>query len=192
MIAAIFERGRFNAYDTEQTAVALSCYAIGLVGYSVLKVLSPAFYALNDSRTPMYVSLGTILVNYITASVLTTRTSLGHVGLALAVAAVSTFSGIVQFVLMRNRIGGIHGRALGVSLAKIGTAAAAMGILISAITRGLEIYGGRTPWTAWLSVGLSVPLGFGVFYSTCRVLAVPELELATDAFRAPLRRLLGR
>jgi putative peptidoglycan lipid II flippase len=43
-------------YDTEQTALALSCYAIGLAGYSALKVLNPAFYALHDARTPMFVS----------------------------------------------------------------------------------------------------------------------------------------
>jgi len=41
---------------THQTALALGCYAVGLSGYAALKVLAPAFYALNDSRTPMLVS----------------------------------------------------------------------------------------------------------------------------------------
>ena len=57
MIGAIYQGGKFSANDTEQTAIALSCYAVGLAGYSALKVLNPAFYALHDARTPMLVSL---------------------------------------------------------------------------------------------------------------------------------------
>ena len=66
-------RRKFSAYDTEQTALALSCYALGLAGYSALKVLNPAFYALHDARTPMIVSLLSIAVNYFTASMLFRR-----------------------------------------------------------------------------------------------------------------------
>jgi putative peptidoglycan lipid II flippase len=46
MIAAIYQGGRFTAYDTHQTALALTCFSAGLAGYSALKTLSPAFYAL--------------------------------------------------------------------------------------------------------------------------------------------------
>src|SRR5579859_6235809 len=74
MIGAIYQGGKFSALDTEQTAVALSCYAIGLAGYSALKVLNPAFYALHDARTPMIVSVLSIAVNYFTASLLFAHT----------------------------------------------------------------------------------------------------------------------
>ncbi len=57
MIGAVYQHGHFTASDTERAAMALSCYAIGLTGYSAVKVLAPAFYALNDARTPMNVSL---------------------------------------------------------------------------------------------------------------------------------------
>src|SRR4029078_10911634 len=121
--------GKFNAYDTQQTALALAFYSLGLVGYSVLKVLNPAFYAMHDSRTPMFVSLGTIVVNFAAATLLIGYTGLGHVGLAMALSVFSTFSAMLRFVLMRNRIGGIHGRGLMASLSKIVVASAAMGIL---------------------------------------------------------------
>ena len=65
MIGAIYQGGKFSAYDTQQTALALSCYALGLAGYSALKVLNPAFYALHDARTPMLVSVLSIAVNYV-------------------------------------------------------------------------------------------------------------------------------
>src|SRR5207249_11393177 len=53
----IYQSGHFTIYDTQQTALALSCYSIGLTGYAALKVINPAYYALGDSRTPMWISL---------------------------------------------------------------------------------------------------------------------------------------
>ncbi len=67
IIGAIYQGGKFSLYDTQQTALALSCYAIGLAGYAALKVLNPAFYALGDARTPMLVSLASIVINYAAA-----------------------------------------------------------------------------------------------------------------------------
>ena len=54
IVALLFERGRFTPIDTAATAGAVVCYAIGLTGYSVVKIASPTFYALGDSRTPVH------------------------------------------------------------------------------------------------------------------------------------------
>src|SRR5689334_6123723 len=94
MIAAVYQGGKFRAYDTHQTALALSCYAVGLVGYAAIKVLAPAFYALNDARTPMIVSLGSILINAVAASSMVKFAGLGHAGLALSTSLVALFSSI--------------------------------------------------------------------------------------------------
>ena len=56
IVALIFQRGMFTAADTAATAAALACYAPGLVGYSAVKLISPAFYAMGDSRTPLIAS----------------------------------------------------------------------------------------------------------------------------------------
>ena len=61
MIGAIYQGRKFEAYDTQQTALALYCYAIGLAGYAATKVLAPAFYALGSARVPMLVSIASIL-----------------------------------------------------------------------------------------------------------------------------------
>jgi putative peptidoglycan lipid II flippase len=63
IIGAIYEGRRFEAYDTQQTALALACYALGLAGYAAVKILTPAFYVMKDSRTPMLVSLASIVIN---------------------------------------------------------------------------------------------------------------------------------
>jgi putative peptidoglycan lipid II flippase len=93
MIGAIYQGGKFSAYDTEQTALALSCYAWAWPDTPRSKCLNPAFYALHDARTPMLISLLSIAVNYFTASLLLRHTGLGHAGLALSTAAVATFGG---------------------------------------------------------------------------------------------------
>ncbi len=66
IISVIYQHGRFTAEMTRQTAGALQFYAIGLVSYSALKVLTPAFYAIGKRNTPMVVSflaIGTNLVS---------------------------------------------------------------------------------------------------------------------------------
>src|SRR6202795_3639922 len=79
MIAAIYQGGKFQLSDTRQTALALSCYAVGLTGYAAVKVLAPAFYALGNARAPMIVSLLSIGINYLAASTMV-RVA-GHAGL---------------------------------------------------------------------------------------------------------------
>ncbi len=181
MIGAIYQGGKFSAFDTEQTAVALSCYALGLAGYSALKVLNPAFYALHDARTPMIVSILSIAVNYLTASLLFSHTHLGHAGLALSTAAVATFGGVALFVILRDRIGGIYGRNLLDSIWKIIVASAVMGAAVVLSNHWMESWLGVDRLGRLADLAVSIPLGLVVFYAACRALHVSELELAARA-----------
>src|ERR1019366_2725495 len=65
IVRLLFERGHFLPSDTMQTAAALRFYALGLVGYSTVRIASPTFYALRRSRVPVVVSVCTIAVNVI-------------------------------------------------------------------------------------------------------------------------------
>jgi putative peptidoglycan lipid II flippase len=192
MIGAIYQGGKFSSLDTDQTAVALSCYALGLAGYSALKVLNPAFYALHDARTPMFVSLLSIAVNYVTASLLFRHTDLGHAGLALSTAVVATFGGIALFVILRMRVGGIYGRNLLDSIWKIAAASAVMGVVVLLSSRGIEGWLGMGRLGRLIDLAASIPLGLLVFYAGCRFLRVSELDLAARALAGPLNRRLNR
>lgn len=190
MVGAIYQGGRFSAYDTRQTAVALSCYALGLAGYSALKVLNPAFYALHDARTPMIVSLVSIAVNYFVANLMFRDSHLGHAGLALSTAVVATFGGLALFLILRRRIEGIYGRNLTESFCKIALASAIMGAVVWLSDHFIS--GGLDPGrlTRLADLAISIPLGILVFYGLCRVLRVSELELAGRALVDPLTRRL--
>jgi putative peptidoglycan lipid II flippase len=191
MIGAIYQNRKFLAYDTQQTALALSCYAIGLGAYAAIKVLAPAFYALNDSRTPMVVSLCSILINFIAASAMVRTGTLGHAGLALATSLVALFNFTALFWILRNRIGGIHGRALLRSVVQIAVASLAMGIVVALTTHGIEAWLGVRRLARILNLALSIPLGVAVYYSVLRALRVAELEMATSALIAPALRWMS-
>lgn len=188
MISAVFERGEFDSYDARQTALALSCYAIGLVSYSGAKLLTPAFYALKDSRTPMMVSLGSIAINFLVATSLVRYTGLGHAGLALSTSAVATFSFLCLFAILRARVGGIYGRGLAESALRMAVAAVAMGVVVSGIQMGLHNWIGSGRWVSLVNVALCIPAGLGVFYSVCRALRVAEVDLAVSGLMGPFQR----
>lgn len=184
MIGAVYQGGKFNANDTHQTALALSYFAIGLTGYSALKVLSPAFYALKDSRTPMLVSLGSVVVNYFLAHTMVDVLHMGHEGLAISTSGIALFSSVTLFLLMRRKMGGLYGRMLWSSLTKALGATAAMAVVVWWVGGWTE----QLPFTVQLLV--AIPLGAVVFYLAARALRVEELEMATDAMAGPLKRRL--
>jgi putative peptidoglycan lipid II flippase len=185
MIGAVYQGGKFDAYDTQQTALALSCFAAGLSGYSALKVLSPAFYALRDSRTPMLVSLGSVIVNYALARTMVDVLHLGHAGLAISTSGIALFSSVTLFLLMRRRMNGLYGRILWSSLSKAMLATAAMGVVVAFLVRMLA---GQA---FLLQLTVAIPVGAVVFYLAARALRVEELAMATEAMAGPLERRLS-
>ena len=192
IIGAIYQGGKFVVYDTQQTATALSYYAIGLVGYAALKVLNPAFYALNDARTPMIVSVISILINYFTAVALIRYAGFGHAGLALATSAVALFGFVVLFAILRARIGGLYGRELAMGFAKVAVASAAMGGAVFLASRQMERWLGVSQMARRADLAVSMPLGVAVFYLVCRSMGVTDLDMAFQAVLAPLKRRLRR
>jgi putative peptidoglycan lipid II flippase len=191
IVGAIYEGRRFQAYDTHQTAVALAFYAIGLAGYSAVKVLAPAFYALNDSRTPMWTSLASIAINAGMAWVLVRALGMGHAGLALSTSCVAMFSFLTLFVAMRARIGGVYGRRLRSTVVKVlaGCLLMASCVWVSS-TAVTHLLGTRT-LARLVDLAVSIPVGVAVIYWACRSMKVEELEMAVRAFGEPLARRLS-
>lgn len=189
MIGAIYEGGRFNLYDTQQTGLALSGYAIGLVGYSAVKVLTPAFYALKDSRTPMIVSLLNVAVNFAIAQSLVSFTGMRHEALAYTTSTVAVFGFLCLFLILRGRLGGIYGRNLFDTGVKVALAAAVMGAAVWLSSREIHAALGITRFAHLVDLAVSIPLGAAVFYFGCRVLNVAELQLAAASVSKPLARL---
>jgi putative peptidoglycan lipid II flippase len=191
MIGAVYQHRHFLASDTEQTALALSCYAIGLTGYSAVKILAPAFYALNDARTPMYVSLVSIAVNYATAYSLIHFLHCGPWGLALSTSFVALFNFVMLLMLLRARIRGVEGGALALNFAKIALSSLVMAGVCWVVTSGMHRVLAPNTIGRILDLAVSIPVGGAAFYVVCHWLRVPELEDAKQSIVNPLLMRLG-
>jgi putative peptidoglycan lipid II flippase len=138
IVRLIFERGAFTAVDTAATAVAVQYYAIGLVGYSVVRITSPVFYALGQNRTPVMVSVATVLANAVLNIWLVGL--MGYRGLALGTSIAALFNATLLMFFLRKRLGGIEGGRISASLVRITIAAAIMGIAAVAVDMGAGLW----------------------------------------------------
>jgi putative peptidoglycan lipid II flippase len=190
IIALIFEHGRFSAFDTLQTGNALAAYSIGLAGYGAVKVLSPAFYALGDARTPMLISLGSILVNYLMNSLLVGP--FGHVGLAFSTSTVALVNFILLALFMRRRVGSLEGSRLGSTLVRICAASipmAAAAWLVNESCGSLPLAGIALKLVRVIAAITAAAIAF---YATCRLFRIGELDEAIDAIAGRFLRVLKR
>lgn len=124
IVRLIFERGAFTAADTAATAAALQLYGVGLLGYSVVRIVSPAFYALGHARTPVKVSVATVLFNA-ALNVMLVQV-LGYRGLALGTSIAALFNATLLLALLRRHLAGLHGRRVAASMLRIIVASALM------------------------------------------------------------------
>jgi putative peptidoglycan lipid II flippase len=187
MIGAVYQGGRFTAFDTHQTALALTCFSAGLAGYSALKTLAPAFYALDDARTPMLVSLASIAVNFAAAYGCVKWAAIGHAGLALSTAGVGLFGAAALLALLDRKLHGIGLRKLAAGAGRITAAAALMGVVCKLSSAAIHAAAGAGRTARLADVAVSIPLGVAVFYFAARAWGVEELEAVRTACYTALR-----
>ena len=96
MVRVLFEHGRFGPDDTLRTAGALAAYAVGLPAFMLVKALTPGFFAREDTKTPLYTAIVSILVNVALNAFFVFGTPLAQVGIALA----SSLSGWLNALLL--------------------------------------------------------------------------------------------
>ena len=185
LIGVVYERGAFTPFDTEQTALALSSYCLGLVGYASTKVLAPAFYALGNVRIPVYVSVLAVVLNFSLNKFFIDTLGLGHWALALSTSLVAILNFVLLFAFMRARVHGAGGRRLLAAGGKIGLASAVMGASCWGLAQIVESWIGPGTLVGRLAVlVVAVPSGVAVLYALCRLMRLPELELARQVFLA--------
>lgn len=128
IIAILFQRGLFTYLDTQETAYALLFYTSGLWAYSGLKVVTQAFFSLKDTKTPLWVSIGSVITNV--AVGLALMGPMKHGGLAFATAISASLNVIILFVILVRRVGFFPIKDFGTSLFKTVAASALMGIFL--------------------------------------------------------------
>jgi putative peptidoglycan lipid II flippase len=182
IVRLLFERGRFHALDTENTAAALGLYSIGLVAYTGVKVLAPAFYALGMPKVPLLASASAVAANILVIVLLHAR--LGYRAIALGIAVGSLLNAAVLVGAFERRVGSLFNRPFAGGLLRMVLAAGAMAPVVWLTARGLEARVGTEGLYAQAVGGLGpVALGIAVYFAASRLLRLPE----SDALLATLR-----
>jgi putative peptidoglycan lipid II flippase len=89
LLVTLFHYGQFNAHDVRMASVSLSAYAFGLLGFTLVKVFAPGFYARQDTRTPVKIGVISVVANIALNIMITIPWAMSgvaapHAGLALA------------------------------------------------------------------------------------------------------------
>ncbi|MBF0254543.1 MAG: polysaccharide biosynthesis C-terminal domain-containing protein, partial [Candidatus Omnitrophica bacterium] len=124
MVELLFKRGQFDDYSVSVTAMALLFYSLGLVSCVLIKILVNAFYAMQDTRTPVKTATLCLGVNVILNLVFMWHLKIG--GLALATTIAATVNACLLFAALSRRVGGIGSLGLKEIFLKTGIAVLVM------------------------------------------------------------------
>jgi len=150
LVATIFFGGVFTATDVELTALALQAFAIGLVGFSYVKILAPAYFAREDTKTPVRVGLIALAVNFVLSVTLAWYlTRIGfegtHAGLALAISVAALLNAWLLYRGLRRDGVARHGSGWPWLLGRVSIANVAMWVVLVQL---------QQPGIWWLEVGI--------------------------------------
>ena len=149
IVTVLFQRGEFTASDAVLTAQALVGYSVGLPAFSATRIAAQTFYALGDTRTPVWVGFLSVAANVVLALLL--MWPMRHTGLALASSLSSYVNAVVLCWILRRRLQGPRRAILGPSLARTFGASALLALWCAALS-------GQVP-------GLPAPRGHGALWT---------------------------
>lgn len=129
LLLVIFQRGEFSLNDARMASFSLMAYGSGLLSFMLIKILAPAFYSRQDTKTPVKYGIITMVCNMLFNLIL--AIPFGYVGLALATA----MSGTLNAVLLYRRL-----KMTGVYAMSKSTIAFNVKVSLSAALMGASIY----------------------------------------------------
>jgi len=184
IVSLVFQRAAFGSASVVAVATVLAFYSLGLCAHSGLEVLTRAFYALHDTRTPVAVGLVAMGLNVVFSLAL--MGVLREVGLALANSLATWLEVALLWAILGRRLAGLRLGPLAPDLARTGLAAAAMALALLPL-RLLPL-----PLAGQGILGMAV--GAIVYAAAGAILGVPEVRLARRAFlnRLALARVRRR
>jgi putative peptidoglycan lipid II flippase len=180
IITVLSQHGHFGATATARSAAALQSFCVGIFAWSSHAVLTRAFYALHDSRTP--VITGTLMtVVFIGMEWAVVRyTTWGVDGLALATSIAAILYMAILYIVLRRRLHGLLDRKLATSTAKTLIAAAAMTAALYATRTAASHHLGHGTLPALATLALASIASLIAFIAAARLLKAPELDSVVE------------
>jgi putative peptidoglycan lipid II flippase len=187
---ALFGYGSTSAPDAAYIGMVFGIFSLGLVPYMVFQLQLRVFYALHDSRTPMFIGVAVMITN-ITASLIALSASpAGHVveGVAAAFGVANLVGAMISWRILARRIHGLDGRVIAASLLRMHLAAIPSVIfgLATIFMLGVVLHPG--PAFGFVTVIFAGGGGLLLYLLFARALGITEVTDLT----AGLRTRLGR
>lgn len=186
LVATIFYGGVFTADDVRMTALALQGFSVGLIGFSFVKILAPAYFSREDTRTPVRIGLIALAVNFGLSVILAWYlTSIGfagsHAGLALAISVAAMLNAWLLYRGLRREGVVRHAPGWVALLLRVVAANAAMCIVLVQLHRPVTwwIAASSADRVYWL--GVSVSAGAAAFFLALLVLGMRPSQFAMRA-----------
>jgi putative peptidoglycan lipid II flippase len=185
LVAMFFQGGAFDSRSTDLVAWGLLWYAAGLLGHSLLEVVVRAFYAMQDTRTPVAVGVSAMALNVILSLLLAPLfVRLGwppHGALALANSLATALEAATLLLILRRRLSGLEGARLRPGLLASTASSLAMALALGAWSAAVAGH------SAWLVGGIGVLIGGLVYFAVSRLLRAPEAHLLPGLILERLR-----
>jgi putative peptidoglycan lipid II flippase len=187
IIQLFFQRGAFDFYSTLMTDQALFFYSLGLWAFSGGRVLVSAFYALQDTRTPVLVAAIAMAANFIFSLLL--MGPLLHGGLALSLSLSSSLQIFLLVIFLKRRVGVLDTRAILISSGKSGAAAVIMGLALHFLYRALLP---QLSNVGTLQLGLRllalILVGQGIYFLLARLFRCREMVSIVNLLKSRMRK----
>ena len=186
MVATIYFGGAFTPADVDMATLSLQAYAPGLVAFILVKVLAPGFFARQDARTPVRISvrallLGMVLNVVFVVTLVQTAWLSPHTGLAAATSCSAFFNASLLFIALRRE--GVYRAQAGWGrlFVLVGIAAAAMSGFIVWFLPRLGDWLGMSTWQriGWLT--LAIGIAMAVYFAVCLILGLRPRELRSHS-----------
>ena len=177
LTSVFYQYGLFSQSATDRTASTLLFFALGLVGHIVVHVLTRAFYAMQDTRTPVAWAIIAVAINVPLMAMLVGPMGVEGLALALSISSVLEVIGLLWY--LRRRIESVDGTAIARTVLRSGVAALAAALLMLG---GLTLFEGALGGILDNAVGRLVALlvlsaaGMAIFLLVAAALRSPEIE----------------
>ncbi|MFH2105199.1 MAG: murein biosynthesis integral membrane protein MurJ, partial [Parcubacteria group bacterium] len=175
IVRLVLGTGRFDWEDTYLTAQSLGYFAIGIFAQALIPLVARAFYAVHDTKTPVIISITSVIVN-IVASLILVRT-LGVMGLALAFSLAAFVNILLLLIMLRWKIGNLNDRAIVTSGFKIVLLSVVMAgvayLMLQVMSYQVDM---RTGWGIFMQAGVAALTGGVVYIGLAQLFKLKEVE----------------
>jgi putative peptidoglycan lipid II flippase len=183
----LFRRGAFTTFSVDMTAHAVLYYSLGLAAFAGVRIIVPAFYSLQDTKTPVKIAAWALLANALLGLAL--MFPLKHGGLALATSVAAALNFTLLIIILKRRLGRMGARRIARSFCKSLGASMFMGVVVYLLSAGTAWQQGGVTLFKVGVLSASMLIGVVIYMATCFFLGSEELESVLALLR---RKRTGR